>query len=97
MSRQITAAELAEIVKRLLTGDLGQELSPLKYSLLMTYLADTVCSFCGGKIPHLATAMDDTWYVGIHRNKDMPDDGGVWAGYDDEGDLIEDRTRPRNI
>ncbi len=97
MSRQITAAELAEILTRLLVGDLGHELTVEQYRDLITCLADAVATSCGGAVWHAAGLMDDTWYVGIHRNEDMPDDGGVWAGYDDEGDLIEDRTRPGNI
>ncbi len=92
MSKQIKAAELAEIVNKLLTNPQGvgmlEEASA--FSAFMTDVAQVVCDFCGGEIHHRASPLDDTWYVGIHGNESQPTDPCIWEGYDTDGSLNGD-------
>lgn len=90
MSKQITAQELAQIVSALLTDPktiMEQLDSPERYCRFMTAITEAVCESCGGEVLAPASALDDTYYVGVHGNDSLPDDGGVWAAYDTEGSL----------
>ena len=89
MSKQITAAELAEIVTNILSGDSGELDSIQAHEGFMTDIAKVVCDYCGGEVHHNASPMEDTWYVGIHGNDSLPADGGVWRDYDREGALFD--------
>lgn len=94
MSKQITAAELAEIVNKLLTQPeaVGELSEATAYQSFMTGIAQIVCDHCGGEVRHLAEPLDDVWYVGVHGNDSLPNpDGGIWAPYDREGELFDDR------
>lgn len=95
MSKQISAAELALITHSLLvhperSGELD---TPEKYQAFMTDMAQLICDHCGGEVRHVATCPDgEAWFVGIHGNDTLPDDGGIWKPFDPEGDLFaEDR------
>ena len=90
MSKQITAAELAEIVTNILSGDSGELDSIQAHEGFMTDIAKVVCDYCGGEVHHNASPMEDTWYVGIHGNDSLPADGGVWRDYDQEGALFDE-------
>ena len=91
MSKQIKSAELAEIVKRLLTEPEVGELDTLaSYQGFTTEIAQVVCDYCGGEIRNTASFMDDTCYIGIHGNDSLPETGGIWAAYDPEGELFDD-------
>lgn len=94
MSKQITAAELAELVSKLLTDpqSLGELDSESVYGDFMTDIATAVCDHCGGEIHHPASPMDDTWYIGIHGNDSLPDGETVWDGFDLEGELFNPDT-----
>lgn len=89
MSKQITSAELATIVSALLTNpeSLGQLAEYTAYQGFMTGIAKVVTDYCGGEVANPASSLDDTWYVGIHWNDSVPDDGGVWSAYDVEADF----------
>lgn len=93
MSKQITAAELAEVITKLLTqpdavGELGEAKA---YQDFMTDIAQVVCDHCGGEVRHPADPLDDVWYVGIHGNDSLPNsEGGIWADYDHEGELFDE-------
>lgn len=91
MSKQITAAELAEIVKKLLVDmdSAGELASCGQYQNFMTDIAQVVCDHCGGEIHHPAADLEDVWYIGIHGNDSLPENGGIWAGYDKDGELFE--------
>ncbi len=89
MSKQITASELATIIERLLNspeacGELDESTS---YSSFMTDLATVVADHCGGEVLNPASALDDTWYVGVHWNDSVPDGGGIWRDFDAEADF----------
>lgn len=86
MSKQITAAELAEIVTNLLTDPEGSgELATSEqFSRFMTDIANVVCDHCGGETRHPADAFIGPWLIGVHRNDSLPDNGGIWAKYDPE-------------
>lgn len=91
MSKQITSAELAAIVTKLLTDPEGAgELSGHEsYQAFMTDIAQVVCNHCGGEIHHSASDLDDIWYIGIHGNDSLPDAfGGIWREYDKDGRLF---------
>lgn len=89
MSKQITAAELAQIVNKLLTGDSGEVDSAEAFSGFMTDIAKVICDYCGGEVRHPASPLDDVWYVGIHGNDSLPEAfGGVWREYDPDGELF---------
>ena len=94
MSKQITAAELAEIVTKILSGDSGELDSIQAHEGFMTDIAKVVCDYCGGEVLNPAGPMEDTWYVGIHGNDSLPADGGVWREYDREGALFDDVQEP---
>ena len=89
MSKQITAAELAEIVTMLLTNPKGAgELESFEsYGAFMTDIAIAVADHCGGNIAGPASPLEDVWYVGVFGNECLSDNGGIWAGYDKEGEL----------
>jgi hypothetical protein len=89
MSKQITAAELAEIITGLLTmpdelGELGEFFT---FRNFMTDIASVVCSYCGGYLADRADVFEDTWYVGVADDGGLPPGGGVWEPYDQEGEL----------
>ena len=90
MSKQVSAAELADVVKRLLTdvegtGELdGHE----TFQSFMTAIAQVVCDHCGGEIHNPADNFENVWYVGIHGNDSLPDAfGGIWREIDKAGEL----------
>ena len=91
MSKQISAAELGEVVNKLLAGNSGELEHARNFQGFMTDLASLVAQFCGGEVhkPASRSAEDETWYVGIHGNDSLPEDGGIWAGYDPEGEMFE--------
>jgi hypothetical protein len=79
MSKQISAAELAEIVAKLMKTDAPD---------LIHNIALAVCSHAGGEVLDIGLGADDVWYVGIMRGDTLPAGcDSVWAGYDPEGDL----------
>jgi len=86
MSKQITPQELAEIVTKLLTDP--DEIDDYDtYQRFFTELAEFVCDQCGGEVQRPADDFADKWLVGIHANDSLPENGGIWANYDLEGDL----------
>lgn len=90
MSKQINAQELGQLINQLLTDPeaVGEMFTEEKFSAFMTDLANVVTDHCGGEVRNPASALDDTWYVGVHGNDSLPPGGGVWAAYDKEGDLF---------
>lgn len=86
MSRHINPTELAEIVTKLLDGNSGELCEATTYAHFMTEIANVICDHCGGEVWDSAEYMDDEWFVGIHRSDGQPPDGGIWCGYDDDGD-----------
>ncbi|WP_341744732.1 hypothetical protein [Azonexus hydrophilus] len=95
MSKQITAAELAEIVTRLLTDteSTGELDDPCVFSSFMTNIAEVVCDHCGGEVRKPADDDDGQWLVGIHGNESLPSAfGGIWREYDPEGELFDAST-----
>ena len=91
MSKQITPAELSEIVTKLLKyPELAGELDTLaSYQGFVTDIAQVVCDYCGGEIHQPASFMDDTCYIGIHGNDSLSETGGIWKDYDPEGELFD--------
>lgn len=91
MSKQVTAAELVEIVKKLLVdmNSAGELASREQYQNFMTDIAQAICDNCGGEIHHPADDLDGVWYIGIHGNDSLPENGGIWANYDKEGELFD--------
>lgn len=89
MSKQINAPELAEIINRLLTNPQGAgELENSNtFASFMTEIASVVCNYCGGEVKNQADAFTGEFLVGIHGNDSLPEGGGIWAGYDVDGDL----------
>ena len=89
MSKQISAGEMAYIVADLLLAPevVGELEEARAYQGFMTDIAQVVCDHCGGEVRNPASPLDDIWYVGIHGNDSLPDDGGIWADYDKEGEL----------
>ena len=91
MSKQISPEELAKIVTDLLTNpDATGALDEAKtFSSFMTQIAQTVCDHCGGEVLAPASRFaDDKWYVAIIGNDSLPEDGGIFAEYDKEGELF---------
>ena len=86
MSKQITPAELAEIVTKLLTdpNEIGDYDS---FAGFFTRTAELVCEFCGGEIAIDADMFAGKWLIGIHANDSLPPNGGIWNNYDPEGEL----------
>ncbi len=82
MSKQITNEELAEITAKLL-GTL-----PKNYKAkFMTELASLICRYAGGQVTRPADDFAGVWLIGIRRDEQLPEDGGVWKDYDLEGEL----------
>lgn len=96
MSKQISAAELAQIVTRLLTDtDTTGELDAFEtFQGFMTDIAKVVCDYCGGEVREPAdNASENTWLVGVHGNDSLPSAfGGIWREYDPEGKLFDDES-----
>ena len=95
MSKKITADELAEIVKRLLTDtQTTGELDGFEsFQGFMTDIAQVVCNYCGGEVSHQADALEGIWHVGIKGNESLPSAfGGIWREYDKEGELFTEGT-----
>lgn len=90
MSKQITPAELAEIITNLLTNPekVGELCESHTYLSFVTDIAEVVCNHCGGEVRRPADFLDDACYVGIHGNDSLPEGGGIWAAYDKEGELF---------
>ncbi|MBU0501438.1 MAG: hypothetical protein KJ558_10105 [Gammaproteobacteria bacterium] len=98
MGKQITPGELAEIVTGLLVGrqaDLQLD-TPQKYGAFMTDIAKVICDHCGGEVQGDADSFFDGWMIGITANDSLPDDGGIWAGFDPEGELFSDENRQQD-
>lgn len=91
MTKQITAAELAEIVTNLLTKPeaVGEEMSAQTYSSFMRDIAAAVADHCGGMITGEAKQFDGIWMIGVKADESLPECGGIWAPYDTEGSLEE--------
>lgn len=91
MSKQISSAELAEIVNNLLTNTqaTGELDGKSTFACFMTEIAEVVCKFCGGEVESQADDFTGSMLVGIHGNDSIPDGGGIWAGYDLDGDLYD--------
>lgn len=92
MSKQITAQELGELVNNLLKNPqaVGELDSMESFQSFMTDIAQVVCDHCGGEIFYDAKLDEQrVWTVGIHGNHSLPEDGGVWRGFDPEGDLFD--------
>lgn len=89
MSKQINAAELAEIVSKLLTNPMsaGELVSSTTFACFMTEIAKVVCDFCGGEVRSQADNFTEEYLVGVHGNDSLPEGGGIWAAYDEDGDL----------
>lgn len=84
MSKQITADELAEITARLLKNDDGFLAHPEQF---MTDVANLVCRYCGGVTTGDATEQDGELMVGIADCENYFEGGGIWKGYDGDGEL----------
>ena len=89
MTKKITAAELSEIVVKMLAGQGGEVETYDAYASFLTEIATVVCDFCGGEVRHTATPDGDTWHVVIGGNDSLPEDGGIWSAYDPEGSLFD--------
>jgi hypothetical protein len=91
MSKQLTPADLAKLVTALLTNpeSVGELDTDPKFKAFVTDIAETVCNHCGGEVRNPADYLDDICYIGIHGNESLPPDGGVWKGFDTEGELFE--------
>lgn len=92
----ITQHDLAKIVAKLLTGPVkdggcGELDESDQYSRFVTDVAQLVCDYCGGEVRNIATPLPSgdmgVWFVGIRGNDSSPEDGGVWADFNQEGDL----------
>lgn len=91
MSKQITPAELANIVAKLLTDSdgLGELLEATSYASFFQAVAEAVCDHCGGEVTSSPDQDMGEWLIGIIANDSLPEGGGVWAKYDPEGELEE--------
>lgn len=89
MSKQINNTELAEIITNLLTKPerVGELEDGSTFACFMTEIAEIVCKFCGGEVKNQADDFSGEFLVGIHGNDSLPEGGGIWAGYDLDGDL----------
>lgn len=88
MSKIISNAELAEVVKKILDGESGEIDNMDSFESFMTSIAEVVCDYCGGEVRNTASFDGETWYIGIHGNDSLPENGGIWSSYDPEGCLF---------
>ena len=81
--------ELAEIVSKLLTNPMvdGELVSSTSLASFMTQIAKVVCNFCGGEVKNQADNFAGEYIVGVHGNDSLPEGGGIWADYDEDGEL----------
>jgi hypothetical protein len=95
MAKIITAKELAEIVTGLLTDPdgMGALDESVVYARFIEDTAELVTRYCGGSVGTVsepmpdATDEDNFWAVGIHRDENLPEDGGVWCHYDPSSEI----------
>ena len=86
MAKMITAKELAEIITRqaevklLLTSDEIDDADA--FLSMMSDMAETVTTYCGGEVLNGASADGGVCMIGIHPNDSLPEDGGIWKDYD---------------
>lgn len=85
MAKILTDLELADIVRRAPDefDDSGN------YRLFLSGLADLICEHFGGTHGVPVHAADDElgWTVAITDDGNIPENGGVYARYDGDGDL----------
>lgn len=92
MSKQISVKELALVTNSLLIDPerLGELDTEEKYQAFITDLAKLLCDHCGGEVKYAASKPDgEAWFVGIHANDSLPDDGGIWKACDPEGTFFQ--------
>lgn len=92
MSKQVSAAELAAIVTKLLTDPdgAGNLVEQKAFQGFMTEIATVVTDYCGGEVRNQADRFEDVFYVGIHGDDSLPTDGGIWATVDPDGELFSE-------
>ena len=90
MSKQVNQKELADIISKLLTNPeaAGELESSTAFAGFMTAIAEVVCDYCGGEVKDQADNSTGEFLVGIHGNDSLPEEGGIWAGCDPDGDLF---------
>lgn len=82
----INNAELAQVVTGLLVSPENGLDEADAFAKFMQALTNLVCEHCGGEAGNVMQT-DGQWWVGIRANESLPQDGGVWAALDPEGDL----------
>jgi hypothetical protein len=94
MAKMLNPKELASLTTRLLVGDMttSQLDDRDRYGSFMEGIANVIAEHCGGEVTGAYFEQnvedpDDNWLVSIHGNDSLPDDGGVWADYDPDGEL----------
>jgi len=91
MAKIVTDKELADIVRRIVEGDLIDEAG--QYREFLTRLGILVTDFMGGELggvnfDHVDKEEDGRlfqevqWLLGIRHNDCVPEDGGIWKDYD---------------
>lgn len=92
MSKQLTPADVADLVTKLLTNpsSLGALDTSDQFRDFMTDITKVVCDHCGGEVRYQADFFEHTWYIGVHGNDSLPSlDKNVFSAYDPEGSLAE--------
>lgn len=86
---KVNAQQLSDLVSELLVSDNGFICSYEGFQSFMTDVADVICSQCGGETKGLADRdmKTGTWTVRIAPNDSLPDDGGIWANFDQAASL----------
>ena len=89
MSIQISAADLANLVTKLLTKPSTELSGAESFSAFMTDITQVVCNHCGGVITHPADAFTGEFLIGlIGDGNEATGTNGVFAEYDPEGEYF---------
>ena len=94
MAKIITDKELAKIVKRIIDGKLITGERGDSYKDFLKDLAVVVTDFMGGEIGTIDKEQDRlcqeiVYYIAIHHDEYVPEDGGIWKNYDKECSIEE--------
>jgi len=90
MAKILTDIELLTILSRAIT-DHGEIDEADTYKHFLEDLADVVTEYFGGTLGTVAFDDDEgTWFIAIHGDENVPENGGIYRDFDPDGELFDE-------